>query len=72
MFMSEAFSVPFNFNKTLLYKSSWVIKTGPKVKSLEITSLTPFTVNYHLGGLSRIFSTRKEHVLCGFMVPCNA
>ena len=38
------------FNKTLLPKSSWVIKPGPwpKAKStLEITNLTPFTISYH-------------------------
>ena len=27
--VSEAFPVPFHFNKTLLHKTSWVIKPGP-------------------------------------------
>ena len=50
MSVSEAFSVPFHFNKILLHKSSWVIKSGPcpeaKSSSLEITNLTPFTISY--------------------------
>ena len=48
MSMSEAFSVSSRFNKTLLHKSSWMIKLvpGPEAKfsSSEITSL--FTVSY--------------------------
>ena len=31
--MSEAFPIPFHFNKTLLHKSSWVIKPGPWSRS---------------------------------------
>ena len=55
-------SVPFHFNKTLLHKSSCVIKpgpwslvAGPKVKSssLEITNPALFRASYHLGGPSR-------------------
>ena len=33
MSMSEALSVPFHFNKTLLHRSSWVIKPGPGPQS---------------------------------------
>ena len=57
--MSEAFSVLFHFNKTLLHKNSWVINPGPKAKSSsKITNLNPFIVSYHLGG-SGIFRTRS-------------
>ena len=46
--MSEAFW-PFSyFNKTLLYKSSWVSKPGPEAKSSsEIMNPTSFTISYH-------------------------
>ena len=50
MSKSEAFYVPFHFNKTLLYKSScWSsLVPGPKAKSSssEIKHQTPFTVSY--------------------------
>ena len=43
MSMSEAFSVPFlYFNKTLLYKSSWMIKPGPFLGA----NSTSFDVSY--------------------------
>ena len=46
----------FHFNKTLLHKSSWVIKLvpGPEAKSSsEITNPTSFTISYHYPRFSR-------------------
>ena len=63
MSMSESSSVPFSVMKLLPHKSSeWSsLVSGPEAKSSEITNPTSFTVNYHLGGLSGIFRTRKEY-----------
>ena len=46
----RSFLCPFlYFNKTLLYKNSWVIKPGPwsrSKSSLEVTNLTLFSISY--------------------------
>ena len=47
----------FHFNKTLLHKSSGVIKSSPKAKSpsLEIMNPTSFTVSYQNYWVKQIY-----------------
>ena len=50
MSMSEAFSILFHFNKTLLHKTldwSSLVSSPDAKSSSEIMNLTPFTVSYH-------------------------
>ena len=76
MSISEAFSVPFYpliklcFTKALEW-SSLVPGSEDKSSSLEIKNPIPFTISYHLGGLSGIFRTSFQlfNLLINWRLP---
>ena len=62
MLMSEALSVPFYTLIKLCYtkalEGSRVVPIPKAKSSSEIMNLTPFTINYHPEGLSRVFQDK--------------